>query len=836
MLSKKVTTGEVCKWYDDHSKNQGTEPTDMGSPDGLLSEIIRISLEPTCREMVQWAAFISSWSNRPFTSDYVFQRCCEYWLGQDRMAGQGGPGPEDGTTASSGRDSGYGTRPPPPSGFGNRDTTQPRGPERPLPTRTAILPVICPHSNCRVQVKNLSGWTNHKKVHWPTKYGCPFCYERDGARKPCMSPLQVLDYTSRAEHLINCVNNDKAEVEKIVHGNKHGWSQIRNKHGWSQIRDKLKLHLAEIHPDIDSGCFSDEILGTWKVEIPRIHTKCINCDVTFSSGQELDKHYENKHFGTRSGLHRCKKDTRDDGGGGGNDDDTDNDDDDNDAGAGPSNQNRHSSQQKGNPGGSAHNTHQSPTAGTSTAAGQQRSAGMQETRGGRDDVHMHDIIPSHEPSPGYGSLSLPNQHPTLDLNHLQSGTSLFGMGSQFMVQLKGWPSAEGAETQEWVDEPRSTTKTPSKVVNLCQLLGKGSTAIVDSVWYPKNNEELARKSIRLCQAASDHSLVAQVRREIKTLTMLRHRHIITLVDWYETSHSMELLMSPVANDNLMDFLNAAGQPGQHVTEPVARKASIIDQVARWMSCLSSALDYMHSKGVTHGDIKPHNVLIRGRQAWLGDFGTAEFETEYATGPGSAARWLTPVYSAPEAENEGPRRRSVDIWSLGCVLLEVCTWLAGYQIQSLRDFRGSAKSQPYYVNFDSTLFWIRELHCSFELQEKLRVKEYMLGALLAMLVIEPDARITGLEASKQLANGNCKEGGCPCDNESPQVVDERLQPRPSGKLQTPEETEIDVIDAMKESHGRATAEDDLMIVDEICAAQRAGADGSPWPQSVCSALG
>lgn len=744
--------------------------------------------------MENWATFITRWSDQLFTSYHVFQRCCEYRSGQDPIAGEGGPEPEDRTISSNGRDSGYGTRPPPPSGFENQDATQRRGPERPIPTPTNTsfrLPVICPRPGCNVHVKNLSGWVSHKTVHWPTKYGCLFCYEQKQACKLCGLSFQFLDYRLVAQHVMICVQNDEEEVNNIA---------PRSKRGWWQDREKLKSHLAEKHPDKPSEWFSDELLETWKVEIPWSDTTCINCNKSFTSGQELDKHYQDKHFGTRSALHRCKENIRD-----GNDDDTNNNDDDNDAGGGPSNQNQHSSQQNGKPGGSARNTHQSPTAGTSTAAGQQRSADMQETRGGRYDVHMRDIIPSHEPSAGYGSLSLPDQHPTLDLNPtLQSGTFLLGLGSQFMGQSKWRPCTEGVENQEWVDESCSTTKPPSKVVNLCQLLGKGSTAIVDSVWYPKNDEELARKSIRLSEDAfdaSDHSLVAQVRREIKTLTILRHRHIINLVDWYETPHSMELLMSPVAKDNLMGFFNAAEQPGQHVTEPVARKASIIDQVVRWMSCLSSALVYMHSKGVTHGDIKPHNVLIRGRQAWLGDFGTAEFETEYPTGPGSTPRWLTPVYSAPEAEAKGPRGRSADIWSFGCVLLEVCTWLAGYQIQSLRDFRGSAKLQPYHVNFDSTLSWMRKLHRSFKLQEELRVREYMLDAALAMLVSKPDARITGLKAWEQLANGICKEGGCPCDNESPQVVDERLQedlqPRPSGTLQTPEETEIDVIDAMKE---------------------------------------
>jgi hypothetical protein len=119
---------------------------------------------------------------------------------------------------------------------------------------------------------------------------------------------------------------------------------------------------------------------------------------------------------------------------------------------------------------------------------------------------------------------------------------LLGMGSQFRHQ----------------QEPESDkTKGVVKVVYLDHL-GKGATGVVDSVWDPDNpDQELARKTIRLPRggATSMDAVLAQIRREVKTLELLGYqRHIVRLVGWHDTSDSMQLLMAPAAEDNLMAFL------------------------------------------------------------------------------------------------------------------------------------------------------------------------------------------------------------------------------------------------------------------------------------------
>ena len=108
-------------------------------------------------------------------------------------------------------------------------------------------------------------------------------------------------------------------------------------------------------------------------------------------------------------------------------------------------------------------------------------------------------------------------------------------------------------------------------------------------------------------------------------------------------------------------------------------------------CLSdclSALTYLHSKGIVHGDLKPQNVLIDLNGSFkLNDFGSSivvGYETLGFTDPLG-----TPLYMSPEACRGKVFLRS-DIWSLGilaCVLLtkEVPFLLTEEELQNKQRF-------------------------------------------------------------------------------------------------------------------------------------------------------
>ena len=77
------------------------------------------------------------------------------------------------------------------------------------------------------------------------------------------------------------------------------------------------------------------------------------------------------------------------------------------------------------------------------------------------------------------------------------------------------------------------------------------------------------------------------------------------------------------------------------------------------------LAHLHPQGVAHRDLKPENILVESRQPIkikLADFGLANDKSEFRTLCG------TRNYAAPEIFSNSHYTQSVDLWSLGLVIL------------------------------------------------------------------------------------------------------------------------------------------------------------------------
>ena len=103
-----------------------------------------------------------------------------------------------------------------------------------------------------------------------------------------------------------------------------------------------------------------------------------------------------------------------------------------------------------------------------------------------------------------------------------------------------------------------------------------------------------------------------------------------------------------------------------------------EAVAEWLPQVSSALDYLHQRGLVHRDIKPENVLLSKEGAVkVADFGLAKLVTA-SSGPDPTLTRAGQVmgtvhYMAPEQiESPSSVDHRADIFSLGVVFYELLT--------------------------------------------------------------------------------------------------------------------------------------------------------------------
>jgi glycogen synthase kinase 3 beta len=78
--------------------------------------------------------------------------------------------------------------------------------------------------------------------------------------------------------------------------------------------------------------------------------------------------------------------------------------------------------------------------------------------------------------------------------------------------------------------------------------------------------------------------------------------------------------------------------------------------------------YIHSRGICHRDIKPHNILLKGKNGVICDFGSAKVLKQ---GEPNLPYICSRCYRAPELIFGATHYTTmIDIWSMGCVLLEI----------------------------------------------------------------------------------------------------------------------------------------------------------------------
>ncbi|KAJ4297660.1 hypothetical protein N0V90_005554 [Kalmusia sp. IMI 367209] len=196
---------------------------------------------------------------------------------------------------------------------------------------------------------------------------------------------------------------------------------------------------------------------------------------------------------------------------------------------------------------------------------------------------------------------------------------------------------------------------------------------------------------------------------------LRHFHIVQLVGSYLQGRDFSLLMYPAADCHLGTFLEDTEDLKAdmlRIEEYHARKRFLCSA----FHCLASAVECVHNQSTKHMDIKPQNILVRRLKSsdgipwriYLSDFGLsrsfANQDHSQTDGPTS----LTPKYCAPEVYEYEARGRSSDIFSLGCVYMEMLTVIAERSLHDFAEFRRNENNdESFHKNLDKVRIWMLE---------------------------------------------------------------------------------------------------------------------------------
>ncbi|HVC16994.1 MAG TPA: protein kinase [Rhodanobacter sp.] len=227
------------------------------------------------------------------------------------------------------------------------------------------------------------------------------------------------------------------------------------------------------------------------------------------------------------------------------------------------------------------------------------------------------------------------------------------------------------------------------------ILGKGAMAVVYAGFDPDIERQVAIKCLHR-EVAADPAYRRRFLVEARAAGHLTHPHIVTIFDAGETDDGRSYIaMERLSGETLASRVSREGLPSLPV---------ILDLATQ----LAGALDYAHTQGVVHHDIKPENIMLADgwHSAKVSDFGIAE--RRRTRGHASDTPTViggTPAYMAPERLRGEPMDARSDLFSLGVVLYWLVTgklpWSETRDMRRLTDERKRSPRPPIVPRDPST---------------------------------------------------------------------------------------------------------------------------------------
>ncbi|MCB0153676.1 MAG: protein kinase, partial [Anaerolineae bacterium] len=209
-----------------------------------------------------------------------------------------------------------------------------------------------------------------------------------------------------------------------------------------------------------------------------------------------------------------------------------------------------------------------------------------------------------------------------------------------------------------------TLNLPGQIIkgryNVTSKVGDGRLGTVFQAIDTRQNRSVA---LKILSPSFSEGAIEQFLNQARQIIDLIHPNIVQIYDCDEDRGLSYMVEEYIEGQTLRDLIDEA-----------ARQPLPIDMAISIAEHITHGLEYAHSHGVIHGDLKPKNVLIWNDQIKISDFGLGRLESGHKSliSIDVPLAMVSARYVAPEQILGHPIDARTDLYALGAILFELFT--------------------------------------------------------------------------------------------------------------------------------------------------------------------
>jgi len=248
-----------------------------------------------------------------------------------------------------------------------------------------------------------------------------------------------------------------------------------------------------------------------------------------------------------------------------------------------------------------------------------------------------------------------------------------------------------------------------------KAIGRGGHGIVYMGQIKSTGAKIAVKQMQI--DGMSNAELKNLQNEINLMKMLEHPNIVRYLGAETAGIMLNIFLELVEGGSLRRYVRRHGALEELKASHITRH-------------ILEGLQYLHSKGIAHRDVKGANVLLcRSCVAKLADFGSSKClgQESMISGLKGTPHWMAPeVIKGQQCNEQGWLR--ADVWSVGCTVIEMVTgekpWPQYNNPMAAMYHIASGAPLPYPETLSPRCLSFVKACCCFEAQERPSVKELL----------------------------------------------------------------------------------------------------------------